>query len=142
MVKDDRDIIDRRLEETLDLFQPTARQEQAASETEQKAARNKTPKSRRWDQENRAFAFRILPEDDERIADWASKLGATKDEMARGLIGAALEALDDGQLEIAFDRQTKIREVPVTTPTGKQTKRRIPTTETAVKWNWRNKGKS
>ena len=136
MVKEERDIVDRRLEETLDLFQPTARQEQAAQQAEAAAAGGRTRKSRKWDQDNPAFAYRIAAGDDDRISRWASELGATRDEVARGLIGAALEALDAGRLALAFERVTTIREVPAKTPKGKPTKRRIRTTETAVSWTW------
>lgn len=58
--KADRDIIDKRLEETLDLFQPTARQEAAAEEAQEKAETARTPKSRAWDKlpANRPFSYR------------------------------------------------------------------------------------
>lgn len=124
--KADQEIVGRRLEETLDLFQPTARQ--AAAEASNEARPKQTPKSRRWDRENPTFSFRILPEDNERIGEWASQLEATKDEIARGLVGAALEALEDGRLGLAFEREAVLKEVPVRTPTGKVTTRRITTT--------------
>lgn len=138
MVKNDRELIDRRLEDSLDLFQPTARQEQAAEEA---AAAGGTRKSRAWDRENPAFAFRISPEDDERITRLAGDLMATRDELARGLLGAALEALEAGRLKLGFERETTVREVPVKTPTGRQTTRRIRTSRSIVTWKWAGEDK-
>lgn len=135
--KADRDIVDRRLEETLDLFEPTTRQEEAAE-----GQPGRTPKSRRWDRDNPTFAFRILPEDNERIGEWASKLGATRDELARGLMGAALEALEQGRLDLAFERETAVKQVPVRTPSGGMTTRRITTTNSNVKWTWKSGGQT
>ena len=133
--KEDRDIIDRRLEETLDLFKPTAGDE-ASTSSEPAAA----PKSRRWDVENPAFSFRILPEDNERIGEWASKMGWTRDEIARVLMGAALEALDAGLLELDIERETVPRETSIKTKTG-QTTRRYYSTKSAVRWKWKAEDK-
>lgn len=138
--KAEREIVDRRLEETLDLFQPTA--QQAAAEEGQEPEPKRTPKSRRWDRENPVFAFRILPEDNDRIVEWADRLGWTRDEVARGLMGAALEAIDQGWLELDIERHTETREVPVKTPKGKRTTRRIKTTSSDVTWSWQGAGKS
>jgi hypothetical protein len=102
MVKEDREIVDRRLEEALDLFQPTARQEEAA---EQAGAAGATRKSRQWDRENPAFAFRISPEDNERIAELAERLEVTRDALGAGLIHAALEAVDVGHLVLDVKRE-------------------------------------
>ena len=142
MVKEERAIVDKRLEETLDLFRPTARQEAAAAEVEEKARTGKTRKSRRWDRENPTFAYRIRPEDAEGIAAWAEKLGATKDEVARGLMAAALEAMEQGWLWLVFQREATLREVPVRTPCGKTATRQIAVKEMDVKWTWGDKGKS
>jgi len=102
--KNDQEIVDKRLEETLDLFQPTARQEAAAEQPEEKPP----VKSRRYEADNPAFAFRILPEDSERITSWAERLELTRDDVARGLVGAALEALDEGRLELKATHQVSM----------------------------------
>ena len=136
----DRDIVDKRLEDTLELFAPTDRQAAAAEETQAKAEHAPAPKSRRWDKDNPAFAFRIRPEDDERIGELASTLGWTRDEVARGLIGAALEAVDTGALQLDIERRTVVKETPVRTKGG-QTTRRYHSTEAAVKWEWGSEGK-
>lgn len=107
MVKEDRDIVDRRLEETLDLFQPTARQEEAAEQAG--AAAGATRKSRQWDRENPAFAFRISPEDNERIAELAERLEVTRDALGAGLIHSALEAVDAGRLVLDVKREPTTR---------------------------------
>ena len=109
--KADRDIVDKRLEDTLDLFQPTAQQGTTAEETEAKAVQAGAPKSRKYEAEHPAFSFRILPEDNERIKDWAERLELTRDDVARGLVGAALEALDSGRLTLHADHEvTMIRD--------------------------------
>lgn len=135
--KHDRDIIDKRLEDTLDLFQPTALQEQAAEDMERKAAHEKkTRRSRQWDRENPTFAFRIKAEDNERIAEWAKQLGATKDEVARGLIKAALQALDEGRLTLQFERTTHVETIDAKTRSGKDSTRQIRKTKTQVNITW------
>ena len=68
----DRDIVDKRLEDTLDLFKPTAQQEAAAKAVEEKG-KAEPVKSRKFESEHPAFSFRILPEDNERIKDWAER---------------------------------------------------------------------
>jgi tRNA A37 N6-isopentenylltransferase MiaA len=104
MVKDkgDRDIVDRRLEETLDLFQPTAQQATAAEEAK---APKRTPKPRDFERDNPAFAFRIRPEDNERIAELAEVLEVTKDALGAGLMRAALDAVDAGRLVLDVERE-------------------------------------
>jgi predicted DNA-binding protein len=140
MVNERQDVVDKRLAETLDLFRPTARQEAAAAEVEEKVKRGKTPHARRWEKDNPTFAYRIRPEDDERITTWAARLGATKDEVARGLMAAALEAMDEGWLWLVFDRTTAVKEVAARTPGGKATTRRIAVKQVDVQWAWGDRG--
>jgi len=142
VVENDKDILDHRLEETLDLFQPTAQQSTAAEEVQDKFKHQRTPKSRRWDRKNPSFAFRILPEDNERIAEWADRLSWTRDEVARGLVGAALEALDQGRLSLEIEREVAVKEIPVRTPSGRMTRRRIHTSEATIDWIWRHEDES
>ena len=72
--KAEKEIVDRRLEETLDLFQPTA-QQAAAEETREAAERRPARKSRAWETrpENKVFGYRLG-------ADLDQLLQATVDE--------------------------------------------------------------
>ena len=103
--KAERDIVDRRLAETLDLFQPTAHQEQAAEEATDKAGKGRVPKSRTYEGQKPAFAFRIRPADNDRITALAEEMDVTKDSLAAGLMRAALDAVEEGQLLLTVKRR-------------------------------------
>jgi hypothetical protein len=103
--KAEREIVDRRLAETLDLFQPTAHQEQTAEEATEKAERGRVPKSRIYEGQKPAFAFRIRPADNDRITTLAEEMDVTKDALAAGLMRAALDAVEDGRLVLRMKRQ-------------------------------------
>jgi hypothetical protein len=103
--KAEREIIDRRLAETLDLFQPTAHQEQTAEEATEKAGQGRVPKSRTYEGQKPAFAFRIRPADNDRIAALAEEMDVTKDALAAGLMRAALDAVEEGRLVLTVKRQ-------------------------------------
>jgi hypothetical protein len=103
--KAEREIADRRLAETLDLFQPTARQEQMAEEATEKAGQGRVPKSRAYEGQKPAFAFRIRPADNDRIATLAEQMDVTKDALAAGLMRAALDAVEEGRLVLTVKRQ-------------------------------------
>ncbi len=103
--KAERERINRRMAQTLDLFQSTAHQEQTAEEAVQKAAQVRVPKSRIYERQRPAFAFRIRPADNDRIDALARRLDVTKDALAAGLVGAALDAVDEGRLLLSVERQ-------------------------------------
>jgi hypothetical protein len=103
--KADRDIVDRRLAETLDLFQPTAHQQWTAEESTEKARQGRVPKSRTYEGQKPAFAFRIRPVDNDRIAALAEEMDVTKDALAAGLMRAALDAVAEGRLLLTVKRQ-------------------------------------
>lgn len=103
-------------------------------EEEQGPGRARQPRT--WDKKHPAFSFRILAEDNERLTEWAARLGMTRDEISRGLIGAALEALEDGRLTLEVDRQITVKKISYTTSDDKQITRRQKTTKSDVKWKW------
>ena len=103
--KADRDIVDQRLAETLDLFQPTARQQWTAEESTEKARQGRVPKSRTYERRKPAFAFRIRPADNDRIAALAEEMDVTRDALAAGLMRAVLDAVEQGRLLLTVKRQ-------------------------------------
>jgi hypothetical protein len=103
--KAEREIVDRRLAETLDLFQPTAHQERMAEQVAEKAGQGRVPKSRTYEGQKPAFAFRIRPADNDRITALAEELDVTKDALAAGLMRAALDAVEEGRLVLTVKRQ-------------------------------------
>ena len=103
--KADRDIVDRRLAETLDLFHPTVHHERTAEEATQKAGQGRVPKSQTYEGQKPAFAFRIRPADNDRISTLAEEMDVTKDALAAGLMRAALDAVEDGRLVLRVKRQ-------------------------------------
>jgi len=103
--KAERDIVDRRLAETLDLFQPTAHQERTAEEATDKAGQGRVPKSRTYEGQKPAFAFRIRPADNDRITALAEEMDVTKDALAAGLMRAALDAVEEGRLLLTVKRR-------------------------------------
>ncbi|MBN1659198.1 MAG: hypothetical protein JXA93_12385 [Anaerolineae bacterium] len=105
VTKAERERANQRLAQTLDLFQPTAHQEQAADEAAAKAAQARVPKSRIYERQRPAFAFRIRPADNGRIDALARGLDVTKDALAAGLVQAALDAVEGGRLLLSVERQ-------------------------------------
>ena len=103
--KAEREIVDRRLAETLDLFQPTAHQERMAEEATERAGKGRVPKTRIYEEQKPAFAFRIRPADNDRIAALAEEMDVTKDALAAGLMRAALDAVEEGRLVLTVKRQ-------------------------------------
>jgi hypothetical protein len=103
--KADRDIVNRRLAETLDLFQPTAHQQWTAEESTEKARQGRVPKSRTYEGQKPAFAFRIRPTDNDRIAALAEEMDVTRDALAAGLMRAVLDAVEQGRLILKVKRQ-------------------------------------
>jgi hypothetical protein len=103
--KAEREIVDRRLAETLDLFQPTAHQEQMAEEATDKAGQGRVPKSRTYEGQKPAFAFRIRPADNDRITVLAEEMDVTKDALAAGLMRSALDAVEEGRLLLTVKRR-------------------------------------
>ena len=103
--KTQQELVDQRLEETLDLFHPTAHQERMAEEAAEKAGRGRVPKSRAYERQRPAFAFRIRPADNDRIAALAEALEVTKDALAAGLVRAAPDAVEQGQLTLNVERE-------------------------------------
>jgi hypothetical protein len=103
--KGDRDIVDQRLAETLDLFQPTAHQERTAQEAAEKAGQGRVPKSRTYEGQKPAFAFRIRPADNDRVTTLAEEMDVTKDALAAGLMRAVLDAIEEGRLLLTVKRQ-------------------------------------
>jgi hypothetical protein len=101
----DRDIVDRRLAETLDLFQPTTHQQWTAEEALEKAGQGRVPKSRAYERQKPAFAFRIRSADNDRIAALAEEMDVTRDALAAGLMRAALDAVEQGRLLLTVKRQ-------------------------------------
>jgi len=134
MVNEHQDGVEKRQAETPELFRPTAQQEAAAAEVEEKVKKGKTRQGRRWEKENPAFPLRIGGEHNEALTAWASNLGATRDEIARGLVGAALEAMDEGWLWLILERTATIKEVCGRTPTGKPTTRQVAVKQMNVRW--------
>jgi hypothetical protein len=55
---------------------------------------------RTWGERNRAQSYRVREEDAGRLASAARRLGMSKDQVARALVWAALDALEDGRLEL------------------------------------------
>ena len=103
--KAEREIVDQRLAETLDLFQPTAHQEQMSEEAMKKAGQGRVPKSRGYEEQKPAFAFRIRPADNDRITALAEELDVTKDALAAGLMRVALDAVEEERLLLTVKRQ-------------------------------------
>jgi hypothetical protein len=103
--KADRDIVDQRLAETLNLFQPTAHQERTAAEAAVKAGQGRVPKSRTYEGQKPAFAFRIRPADNDRVTTLAEEMDVTKDALAAGLMRAVLDAVEEGRLLLTVKRQ-------------------------------------
>jgi predicted DNA-binding protein len=73
--------------------------------SDQKKATGEAKRSRNWDRENPAFSFRIRPEDARRMRETAEELDAPKDALARALIGAALDAVEDGRLSLEVEEE-------------------------------------
>lgn len=64
-----------------------------------------------WAERNRAVSLRIREEDAERLAATARKLGMSRDQLARALMWAALDALADGWLELDLrEVQTEVED--------------------------------
>ena len=86
-----------------DLFERTERPpiSEEPEDQEQKRAR----KSRAYEKARPTYAFRIRPEDSDRIDDLAERLQVTRDALGRGLMRAVLDALDEGRLTLEVDRE-------------------------------------
>lgn len=104
------------------------------------AARPAVRKSRAWDKANPVHSYRIPEEQEQRIKEMASSQGWTRDEVAEGLIGAALEAIDEGRLELAITRETETTTRPVKTRWGTEAIRRIPSVRSRISWQWKSRG--
>jgi hypothetical protein len=63
------------------------------------------PKSRIYEDQKPAFAFRIRPADNDRITALAEELDVTKDALAAGLMRAALDAVEEERLLLTVKRQ-------------------------------------
>ena len=105
--KAEQDVIDKRLEDTLDLFQPTARQEEAAQEAETEQA--KAPrKSRSYETrpENRVFGYRLGEDLDQQLqeaVDWYRTYDGsrtTKSDVLRAWALAGRALWDLGKVEV------------------------------------------
>jgi hypothetical protein len=64
-------------------------------------------RDRRWDEANRSFSFRIREMDAQRLANQAQDLHVSRDALARGLMEAALDALDSGDLILEVEEMTR-----------------------------------
>jgi len=137
-----RAVVDGRLEEVAGLFAATgglaspgcrdcAPPAAAGNDGEGKGRR-----SRRWERENPAFSFRIRAEDSVRIGELAREQGATRDEVAEGLVAAAVAAVKAGWLRVTVERAAVMEEAAVRTPQGKMTKRQVARVETTVGFEW------
>jgi hypothetical protein len=62
-------------------------------------------RSRRWDEANRAFSFRIREQDAQRLASRAQDIPASRDALARALIEAALDAVDKGWIDLVAEEK-------------------------------------
>jgi len=105
--KADRDIVDQRLEDTLDLFQPTAQQEAAALEAADKAESKPAPKSRAWDRqpENRLFSYRLGQDLDDLVREAVAEYKAEGWHTTRG---AVLRAWALAGRELWIDNQIDV----------------------------------
>jgi len=65
-------------------------------------------KSRRYEARNPSFTYRIRPEDAKRIEALAEAYQATRDEVARGLVMAALDLVEDNLLDLKFNRTVEV----------------------------------
>lgn len=97
-------------------------------------------KSRAWDKANPVHSYRIPAELEERIKALATAQDWTRDEVAEGLIGAALEAIEAGRLELSISRQTVTTTRPVKTRWGTDAIRRTKATRSRVFWQWKRQG--
>lgn len=74
------------------------------SDKARELARRRGPeRGRDWDKANPTFCFRIRPEDGVRLAALASRLGVSRDALARGLMWAALDGAEAGHLALAVE---------------------------------------
>lgn len=64
-----------------------------------------TARSRSYERRNPAFAFRIRPEDNERLAGHAEALEVSRDALARALVQTVLDAVEEGRITLAVERQ-------------------------------------
>jgi hypothetical protein len=62
-------------------------------------------RSREWDRKNPAYSLRIRPEDAQRLADRARELKVSRDALARALMEAGLDALDEERLRLEVDHK-------------------------------------
>lgn len=105
--KNDRHIVDTRLEETLDLFQPTAQQAAAAEDTGQKAETQTALKSRGWENrpENKPFTYRLGQDLDDLVKDAVAEYKAegwhtSKGEVLRAWALAGRELWLQGEVNV------------------------------------------
>ena len=63
-------------------------------------AEREDEEGRTWAERNRAVSLRIREEDATRLAEQGRRLGLSRDQLARGLMWAALDALESGRLEL------------------------------------------
>lgn len=71
---------------------------------------DKAKRARPWDEANPAFRFRIREQDAQRLTRRAGELHLSLDALARALVWAALDALDDGRLTL--DVGQEVTEAP------------------------------
>jgi predicted DNA-binding protein len=74
---------------------------------DQKEATKEKTRDRQWDRKNPAFSFRIRPEDAQRMKDTARGLGVPKDALARALMQAAFDAVDEGRLALSVQEERR-----------------------------------
>ena len=62
-------------------------------------------RSREWDRKNPAYSLRIRPEDAQRLTSRARGLKVSRDALARALMEASLDALEDDLLRLEVDHE-------------------------------------
>jgi hypothetical protein len=94
--------------------QPESYSESVLRQAEEARAAGKGPRAkpaepkrdRTWDQDNPPIYLRIRAEDRDRLDAAAEARGLSRDAAARGLLWAALDALEDGRLELELELVT------------------------------------